>query len=59
MDGQLHIEDILRITLMMKIMLKKINLEFGVETFLSLVNGEKKIENNLKKLIFGVGLDLF
>ena len=38
---------------------KKINLEFGVETFLSLVNGEKKIENNLKKLTIGVGLDLF
>ena len=49
MDGQLHTGNILRITLMMKIMLKKINLEFGVETFLSLVNGEKKIENNLKK----------
>ena len=29
------------------------------ETFLSLVNGEKKIENNLKKLTIGVGLDLF
>ena len=46
-------------TLMMRIMPEKTNLVSGKVRLLNLKFGEKIIENNLKKLIFGVGLDLF
>ena len=59
MVGPLHIEDILKTTLMMRIMPEKTNLVSGKVRLLNLKFGEKKIENNFKKLIFGVGLDLF
>ena len=52
MVGPLHIEDIQKTTLMMRIMPEKTNLVFGKVNLLNLKFGEKKIENNLKKTNF-------
>ena len=52
MVGPLHIEDIQKTTLMMRIMPEKTNLVSGKVHLLNLKFGEKKIENNLKKTNF-------
>ena len=52
MVGLLHIEDIQKTTLMMRIMPEKTNLVSGKVSLLNLKFGEKKIENNLKKTNF-------